>query len=115
MLSGFLKPNGDWIPFECYQHEPWAVSECGRLKISYTVSVTDMLADRGYLQISLGRAFFTLRNDNLIKLTAKQLDFLIVYIDEMESNAKRMLVQFYGIIFPDMSKPDYTNLNVPTF
>ncbi len=104
MLGGFLKPTGEWVELPHYGHRDWAHDELDRLGITeYGFSAIDKLQRFGYLQISMGYVFLTDHSGNDLKsmdLTAAQLSFLLEHAGDLDTDTKRHLMQFYGLVFP---------------
>ena len=103
-LGGFLKRSGEWIELPYYSHIPWAREECERLGIDGGISPVDVLAKKGYVQISNGQAFLLDREINFIKLTSRQLDFLLIHAGELSGSSRLALVAAYDIKLPDTPK-----------
>ena len=115
-LGGYLKPNGEWVTLPYYGHQEWAEQECETKGWLPGLSQIDTLFDHGYLQISEGNPFFVGRGITMLKLSRRQLDFLLEHADELMGQGKKTLVDNYGIILPDtLPTPTPTILVEPSF
>ena len=100
MLSGFLKPNGDFVDIPYMGHLDWADDELKRLGIVVPkTNPSGKLSERGYVQISDGYPFFA-NEQGFVKLSSGQLDFFLMNIDQLDPRAKSNLTEFFEVIFP---------------
>ena len=108
MISGFLKPNGTWERVAYSLHEEWAEQECLTEGWETNLSATDALRAHGYAHISDGQGWFVQRNMEMVKLTHKQLDWLLENIEGLTRGTRRTLVDQYGLVLPGVEATDYS-------
>ena len=119
MISGYLRPNGDWVHLKYSEHETWAINESIEKGLEFPAklrSAVDVLYHYGYLQISNGNAWFLGGGYQPQKLTGKQLDWLLEHASELNRESRQTLVDHYELILQDTPATDYsTPLIEPTF
>ncbi len=119
MISGFLPPNGEFVEVGYGNHGDWARDLVEAKGWDAEGPPINRLFKMGYLQISDGWGFFNAGGSTHMKLTGKQMEWLIESGEQLSHHTRQFLVDIYDLAIPgiepnkpraDLIEPSFDNL-----